>query len=151
MGIALGIAITISMAGAVGYFATQETNILTTQEGFGVVGPKLIKADDTNVISFSIKNTGTTPIEKIEVEVLGACEKSDGSENSDLTMTAKTPSPALKPGATYGSSEKVAGTCATSAHNVEIDAGKSYIVQITATATGTGSTLHDTFSVTSRY
>lgn len=150
IGLALGIALTVGIAGSVAYFLTQQTNVLTTQEGISLTGPRLIKAGTTDVLSLSIKNTGTSPLEDPEIKLTEACKLSSGTVRSDATVTT-TPT-TVNPGATHGINEKLGNThCKTTNHTLDVEAGKSYIVNVEATATGTDSKIAEAVSVTSRY
>ena len=139
MGIALGIALTISMAGAVAYFATQETTVLTTHESFGIIGPKLLVSGSDNVLSLSIKNTGTSPFNTVSVNVIGVCQFEELE------------APTIKPGATYGITKQIDNNSCVGESEPVIEAGESYIVQIDAIAAGTDSVIQDALTVTARY
>lgn len=149
VGLALGIALTVGIAGSVGYFLNQQTGVLTTQEGISLTGPRLIKAGTTDVLSLSIKNTGTSPLQNPKITLTNACEHSSGTPKSDAEITTTT---TVNPGATHGINEELKNAnCPTTSHAPDVEAGKSYIVNVEATAVGTDSTITEAVSVTSRY
>jgi len=149
IGMALAIALTVGIAGSVAYFLTQQTNVLTTQEGIALTGPRLIKAGNTDVLSLSIKNTGTSPLQNPKVTLTDVCKVSSGTTRSDAEISATT---TVNPGATHGFNEELtAARCKTSSHTPNVEAGKSYIVNVEASAVGTGSKITEAISVTSRY
>lgn len=146
---ALAIALTVGITGSVAYFLTQQTNVLTTQEGIALTGPRLIKADTTDVLSMSIKNTGTSPLENPKITLTNACKHTSGTPISDVEITEST---TINPGATHGiNKELTTMECKTTGHQPKVEAGKSYIVNVEAAAVGTGSTITEAVSVTSRY
>jgi len=150
IGMALAIALTVGITGSVAYFLTQQTNVLTTQEGIALTGPRLIKAGNTDVLSLSIKNTGTSPLEDPTITLTGTCKPNTGTTRSDAAITQS--STKVNPGATHGINERLTDThCKTSSHTLEVEAGKSYIVNVEADAVGTGSKITEAVSVTSRY
>lgn len=150
MGIALGLAMTIGMAGAVTYFVTQETSILTTQESFIVSGTKLTKIDTVQILSLTLKNTGTSVLENPMITVHNACVNS-GTKIDNTEPITQT----INPGASYSIRHEInTDSCnrpasVTSATS-DIDLGSSYIVDIVLTAAGTNSEISDTFTVTAR-
>lgn len=149
IGLALGIALTVGITGSVAYFLTQQTNVLTTQEGISLTGPRLIKAGTTDVLSLSIKNTGTSPLENPKITLTGACEHTSGTPKSNAEIITAT---TVNPGATHGINEELTNAnCPTTSHQPDVEAGKSYIVNVEATATGTNSKIAEAVSVTSRY
>ncbi len=148
IGMALAITVTLGLAGSVAYFLTQQTNVLTTQEGIGLTGPRLLKTDAADVLSLSIKNTGTSPLANPEITLTGACEAGSSPTDAKITTTTTT----IKPGSTYGVSEQIkAGNCEGTSPSVNIAAGTSYVLSVKATASGTDSTIKETVTVTSRY
>jgi len=148
IGMALAIALTVGITGSVAYFLTQQTNVLTTQEGIALTGPRLIKAGNTDVLSLSIKNTGTSPLENPKITLTDTCKISSGTARSDTEITETT---TINPGATHGINKELASNCQTTGHVPAVEAGKSYIVNVEASAVGTGSKITEAVSVTSRY
>lgn len=147
---ALAIALTVGITGSVAYFLTQQTNVLTTQEGVALTGPRLIKAGNTDVLSMSIKNTGTSPLENPKITLTDACKHNTNTATSDAKIEETNTK--INPGATHGlNKELTTAECPTTDHNPNVEAGKSYIVNVEATAVGTGSTITEAVSVTSRY
>lgn len=146
---ALAIALTVGITGSVAYFLTQQTNVLTTQEGIALTGPRLIKAGNTDVLSMSIKNTGTSPLEKPKITLTDACKHTSNTATSDAEIEETNTK--INPGATHGINKELAPACKTASHTPNVEAGKSYIVNVEATAVGTGSTITEAVSVTSRY
>lgn len=147
---ALAIALTVGITGSVAYFLTQQTNVLTTQEGVALTGPRLIKAGNTDVLSMSIKNTGTSPLENPKIKLTDACKHNTSTATSDAEIEETNTK--INPGATHGINKELTTTeCRTASHAPNVEAGKSYIVNVEATAVGTGSTITEAVSVTSRY
>lgn len=144
MGIALGLSLTLAMAGTVTYFVTQETNVLTTQESFGIINSKLLKTGNADVLSLSMKNTGTSVLNNPVIEILDAC-----GIDHDATFTMS--NTAIKPGATYGFSEKIVTDKCVNPNKPAVNEGTSYIVKINMTASGTDSSIQETITVISKY
>lgn len=148
MGIALGLAMTIGMAGAVTYFVTQETNVLTTQESFLLSGSKLTKVGDIQILSFSIKNTGTSALSNPSVTVHGACKISSVIHDDTSNEVVQ-----INPGASFGFNHEINDASCnddTNSADANIALGTSYIVDVELTAIGTGSLIRDTITVTAR-
>ena len=147
IGMALAITVTLGLAGSVAYFLTQQTNVLTTQEGIGLTGPRLLKTDAADVLSLSIKNTGTSPLTDPEITLTGACKTGSTLSDAKITIASTT----IKPGSTHGVSEQIKSATHCTSSSVDIAAGTSYVLSVKATASGTDSTIKETVTVTSRY
>lgn len=154
LGIALGLTMTIGMAGAVTYFVTQETNVLTTQESFILGGPKLTKVGDIQILSLSIKNTGTSVLEDPSITIHQACKNGGTKFNDKFSDTGSGSNKIqIKPGASYGLNHEISLTsCAdvNSGAEPNIEIGESYIVDVKLIAVGTESEIRDTITVTAR-
>ncbi len=148
MGIALGLAMTIGLAGAVTYFVTQEASILTTQESFLIGGAKITSVGDTHILSFTIKNTGTSVLEAPIIEIHDACQS--GSNNATKSNSSVSITATINPGASYSIKHEITSASCGSSATPDINIGQSYIVDTQMTTVGIGSTINETITITAR-